>query len=234
MNRKNLLGLSLFLIPLFTHGQSETNGTAQNSVYLNSILGVAAPGLSDLNTQLKQSGFLPLSGVQFSRGAGFFTIFPKVRLATLFTFASYSGTNTESNRSSWVRGSTAGTSLGLVIRNTDRLQLIPNAGVVYSWFGTRVSKLASGSSTVDGYLNGPADQLYIGKEQFLINFGLHIAKPSLGRSGLTRKLLVGLRAGYLTPLNQPKWKTSYSSTLNGGPAANPGGAYAHLIIGTRL
>lgn len=233
MNGKTILGLSLFLIPLLVHGQSTTNRADQKSVYLNSVLGVAAPGLSDLNTQLKQAGFLPLSGVQFSRGAGFYTIFPKARLATMFNFVSYSGTNTESNRSSWVRGSTAGTSLGLVIRNNDRLQLIPNAGVVYSWFGTRVSKLASGSSAVDGYLNGPADQLYIGKEQFLLNFGIHIAKPGLARRGLAQKLLVGVRAGYLTPLTQSKWKTNYS-TLNGGPTTNPGGAYVHLIIGTSL
>ncbi|GAB2523281.1 hypothetical protein [Spirosoma aerophilum] len=234
MNGKTLVGLSLFLLPLLAHGQSPTSETNKKSVYLNSVLGIAAPGLSDLNTQLKQSGFLPLSGLQFSRGAGFYTIFPKARLATLFSFVSYSGTNTEANRSSWVRGSTAGTSLGFVIRNTDRLQLIPNAGVVYSWFGTRVSKQASGSSTVDGYLNGPSDQQYIGKEQFLFNIGLHIAKPGFGQSGLAQKLMVGLRAGYLTPFNQAKWKTSNATTLSGGPSINPGGAYAHLIIGTRL
>lgn len=234
MNGKFLVGLNLFLLPFLVHGQRAANEADQKSVYLHSVLGIAAPGLSDLNAQLKQAGFLPLSGVQFSRGAGFYTIFPKARLATLFTFVSYSGTNTEANRSSWVRGSTAGTSLGFVIRNTDRVQLIPNAGVVYSWFGTRVSKQASGSSAVDGYLNGPADQQYIGKEQFLVNIGFHIAKPGFGQRGLAQKLMIGLRAGYLTPFNQAKWKTSNATPLSGGPDTNPGGAYAHLIIGTRL
>ena len=81
---------------------------------LNSVLGVAAPGLANLNAELKQAGFLPLSGVHFARGAGFYTVFPRARLATIFNFSSYSGTRTESDRSSWVRGSTAGTSLGFV------------------------------------------------------------------------------------------------------------------------
>ncbi len=233
MNVKHTVGLSLLLLPFLTNGQSSADNAPQKRVYLNSVLGVAAPGFGPLNTELKQAGFLPLSGVYFARGAGFYTIFPKVRLASIFNFSSYSGTNTEQNRSSWVRGSTAGTALGLVVRNNDRVQFIPYAGVVYSWFGARVSKLAPGSSTFTGYLAGPANQQHLGIEQFLANFGLHLSKPSLGKGSLTQKLLIGIRAGYLTPLGKPSWKTN-DMPISGGPSVNPGGLYAHLIIGSSI
>lgn len=232
-NLKQTLGLSLLLLPFLANGQLEISSIPQKRVYLNSVLGLAAPGLSSLNSQLKQAGFVPLSGVFVARGAGFYTIFPKARLATLFNFSSYSGTRTEGNSSSWVRGSTAGTSLGLVIRNTDRVQLIPYAGVVYSWFGTRLSKLVPGNTTVSGYLNGPANQQHLALNQFLVNLGLHLVKPSLGRGALAQKLLVGVRAGYLTPLTSPSWTTN-STPLGGGPSANAGGLYAHLIFGSSL
>ena len=230
-NLKQTLGLSLLLPPFLAHGQ--TSSIPQKWVYLNSVLGLAAPGLSNLNTQLRQAGFVPLSGAFLTRGAGFYTIFPKVRLATLFNFSSYSGTRTEGSSSSWVRGSSAGTSLGLVIRNTDRVQLIPYAGLVYSWFGTRLSKLAPSNTAVSGYLDGPANQQHLALNQSLINLGLHLVKPSLGRGALAQKLLIGVRAGYLTPLNRPSWTTN-STPLSGGQLANPGGFYAHLILDSSL
>ncbi len=233
MNLQHALGLGLLVLSFTGNGQSVDSNTPEKKVYLNSVLGIAAPGFASLNTDLKQAGFLPLSSVLFARGAGFYTIFPQARLATIFNFSSYSGTNTEPNLSSWVRGTTAGTSLGFVIRNTDRLQLIPYAGLVYSWFGTRLSRVAPTSTAFNGYLTGPANQHHLALEQFLVNVGLHLVKPSLGRSALAQKLLIGVRAGYLTPLNQPSWKSN-DITLNGGPTVNPGGLYAHLIFGSSL
>lgn len=233
MNAKYTLGLSLLLLPVVAAAQAAGGDTPKKTVYLNTVLGVAAPSLSNLNAELKQAGFLPVSSVYFVRGAGFYTIFPKARLASIFNFTSYSGTNTAQNQSSWVRGTTAGTSLGFVVQNTDRVQFIPYAGVVYSWFGTRVSKVAPGSGTVAGYLAGPANQQHLGTEQFLFNAGLHLSKPGLGRGTLAQKLLLGVRAGYMGPFGRPSWKTNDVS-LDGGPAANSGGLYAHVIIGSSL
>ena len=236
MIKNYTIGLSLLVLSFVApvvHAQSNMSDTPKKTVYLNSVLGVSFPGLSSLNAELKQAGFLPLSGVYFTRGAGFYTIFPRARLATIFNFSSYSGTNTDQNRSTWVRGSTAGTSLGFVLRNTNRVQIIPYAGVVYSWFGTRVSKIAPGSTAFSSYLAGPANQQQLSTEQFMVNLGLHLSKHGLGRGTLAQKLLIGVRAGYLTPLGNTVWKTNNVS-LSGGPSASSGGLYAHLILGGAL
>lgn len=227
--------LSATCLFLSTSGYGQTAGSEAPTkrVYLNSVLGVSFPGAGNLNTELTKSGFLPLSGTYFARGAGFYTLFPKVRLATLFNFSSYSGTSTDNNRSTWVRGTTAGTSLGIIVRNTDHIQVIPYAGLAYSWFGTRLSKVAPGSTAFSGYLSGPANQQHLALEQFLGNVGLHVVKPGLGKSALARQLIIGLRGGYYFPLNTPTWQTN-TVELTGGPKINPGGAYLHLIIGSSL
>lgn len=228
-----LLVSALLLLPMRSHSQSTGDETATKRVYLNSILGLAFPGANNLNDELTKAGFLPLSGTYFARGAGFYTLFPKIRLATLFNFSSYSGTATDNNRSTWVRGTTAGTSLGLIVQNTNHIQIIPYAGLAYSWFGTRLSKAAPGSTAFASYLNGPANQQHLALEQFLGNVGLHVVKPGLGKSALARQLIIGLRGGYYFSLNTPTWQTN-SVDLTGGPKINPGGAYLHLIIGSAL
>ena len=233
MNHITRLSLLISLLAFKSFAQSTPKVPAGKRVFLNSVLGLASPGLSDLNATLSKAGFLPLSGVYFARGAGLFTLFPKVRLATLVNFSSYSGTATDQTRSSWVRGSTAGTSLGYLVRNTDRLQVIPYAGLAYSWFGTRLVKMAPVNTTFDGYISGPSDQQYVGNEQWVGNLGIHLAKPGLGGGALTQKILIGLRAGYLFPLVQPAWKTN-GVALSGGPTANTGGVYLHLILGSAL
>lgn len=214
-------------------GQSTTAEAPRKTVYLHSVLGVAAPGLSSLNSELAGAGYLPLPETYLVRGAGFYTVFPKAHLATLFSFSSYSATKTEGPRSSWVRASTAGTSLGIVLRNRERFQLIPYAGLVFSWFGTRVSEVSPASTTFGGYLNGPTNQQHVARNQFMGNVGLHLARPSLGQSPLTRNLFVGLRAGYFIPLTQPDWETNGVS-LSGGPSPNTQGGYLHLLLGSAL
>lgn len=228
--------LLLLLITILTTNavaQSTTDVPIGKRVFLNSVLGVTAPGFSDLNATLSKAGFLPLSGVYFTRGAGLMTLFPKARLATIVNFSSYTGTATDATRSSWARGTTVGTSLGFLARNTDRVQVIPYAGLAYSWFGTRLAKTAPVSTAFDGYINGPTNQQYVGNEQFMGNVGLHVGKPGIGRGALAQKILVGLRAGYMFPLAQPTWQTN-GVTLSGGPSANTGGAYLHLVIGSSL
>lgn len=229
----SLLAASLLLVATQSYGQSTGAESTTKRVYLNSVLGLSFPGAGNLNTELAKSGFLPLTGTYFARGAGFYTLFPKVRLATLFNFSSYSGTNTDNNRSTWVRGTTAGTSLGIIVRNTSHIQIIPYAGLAYSWFGTRLSKVAPGNTTFSGYVSGPANQQHLALEQFLGNVGLHVVKPGLGKSALAKQLIVGLRGAYYFPLNTPTWKTN-AVNLSGGPSINPGGAYLHLIIGSAL
>ena len=224
---------TLLLLAIEGFGQSTGTESTTKRVYLNSVLGLSFPGADNLSTELTKNGFLPLSGAYFARGAGFYTLFPKVRLATLFNFSSYSGTNTDNNRSTWVRGTTAGTSLGILVRNTDRIQVIPYAGLAYSWFGTRLSKVAPVSTVFSGYLSGPANQQHLALEQFLGNVGLHVVKPGLGKSALAKQLIVGLRGGYHFPLNKPTWQTN-TVDLTVGPKINPGGAYLHLIIGSSL
>ncbi|KAB7732657.1 hypothetical protein F5984_01520 [Rudanella paleaurantiibacter] len=213
--------------------QTSAPEPGQKTVYLHSVLGVSAPGLSALNTELTKAGFLALPEQYLVRGAGFTTLFPRIRLATLFNFSSYSTTRTEQGRSSWTRASTAGTSLGLIVRNREQFQLIPYAGLVFSWFGARLSDVAPASNTFAGYLVGPTNQIHVARNQFMGNLGLHVARPSLGSSPLARKLFVGARVGYFVPLTQPDWQTNGVS-LSGGPRPNTQGAYLHLLLGSAL
>lgn len=111
------------------------------------------------------------------------------------------------DRSSWARGSTAGTSLGFIARNTDRLQVIPYASVVYSWFGTRVLKVAPGSPPVGGYLAGPANQQHRGWNNSWATSAF-TRTNRVWAGALVQKLLIGIRVGYLTPLNRPSWQTN--------------------------
>lgn len=214
-------------------GQVASTGSAEKRVFLTSVLGITVPGLSELTTELNRAGYLSLPSTFLTRGAGLVTTFPKVRLATLVTFTSYSGTTTDLNRSSWARGTQVGTSLGVLLSRSERVQFIPYVGLAYSFFGTRVSETAPASTVFPGYLAGPANQQYVGAEQFIGNVGLHLAKSGLGQGALSQKLILGLRAGYMLPLANPKWQTN-NVPLSDGPDANPGGTYLHVIFGSAL
>lgn len=213
--------------------QSVTPEQASKRVFFHSVLGLTAPGVSNLNGELSKAGFLPLSGTYFTRGAGLYTVFPKVRLATLITFVSYTGTTTDATRTSWARGTNVGSSLGFLARNTDRVHVVPFVGLAYSFFGARVSDVVPGSATFGGYLAGPNNQQYVGTEQWLGNVGLHLAKPGLGQAALLQRLMIGLRAGYMVPLAAPTWQTN-GVRLGGGPSVNSGGTYLYLMIGSAL
>lgn len=217
----------------FSNAQSTESPISQKKVYLNSVLGVTIPGFSSLNAELQKAGYLPLSRGYLTRGAGFYTLFPKLHLASIFNFSTYSAVRSEGSQSNWVRATTAGTSLGIIVRNTDNFQLIPYAGLMYSWLGVRVANSAPASSTFNEYLAGQPNQQHIALNQFMGNVGLHLAKPGLGRSAIARNLLIGLRAGYGFPLGGASWKTN-GVKLSGGPDANGGGTYVNFILGTAL
>lgn len=55
---------------------AQTEPGARRPLYLNTVLGVSAPGFGDLNAELQRAGHLPLAGAYLTRGAGFYTIFP--------------------------------------------------------------------------------------------------------------------------------------------------------------
>lgn len=125
-----------------------------------------------------------------------------------------------------------GTALGVVLANSDWVQVIPYGGLVYSWLGVRVSNTQLARPTFGGYLAGPANQLHVATNGFLGHLGLHLAKPRLGNGALGRKLVLGLRTGYCLPLGKAIWKNN-SVMLTDGPRANAGGVYVNGVLGVR-
>lgn len=209
--------------------QAQSVERDSKKLYLNAAFGIQAPQFDQLNTLLTEQGFLPLDKVYFSRGGGFYTIFPKIPLATLFNLSTYTATNTEGNRSNWVRSTQGGTALGLVVRNSTRFQLIPYGGIVYTWSGVRVSNQEPAEDTFTGYFSGQPNQFHASTNRFMANFGLHIARKSIGKGKIGENLVLGLRAGYFQPLGGAAWKTQ-NRTLSEGPKVNTGGFYTSLII----
>lgn len=231
--RNVLLCLILIAGVHISSAQSTESAIRPKKVYLNSVLGVTIPGFSSLNAELEKAGYLPLSRGYLTRGAGFYTLFPKLRLASIFNFSTYSAVRSKGSQSNWVRATTAGTSLGVIVRNTDNIQLIPYGGLMYSWLGVRLANTAPASPTFGGYLAGQPNQQHMALNQFMGHAGLHLAKPGLGRSAITRNLLIGIRAGYGFPLGGASWKAN-NVKLSGGPNANGGGTYLNFILGTAL
>lgn len=222
--------LGCFLLSLCFFGVQAQSTERDNKVlYLNTVVGVQIPTTYALNKVLSQEGFLPVSNVYFSRGGGFYTIFPKIPIATLFTLSSYTATTSEGERSSWVRATQAGTAIGLTILNNRTFQLIPYGGIVYSWFGVRVAKQEPASTSFNGYFAGQANQLHTSANGFMANAGLQIARKAIGKSKLGENLVLGLRAGYYLPLAAQVWKTQ-KTRLSDGPQVNTGGLYCSLLI----
>ncbi len=222
----------LVLLLLLTVGQLQAQDDwGKKRFYLNTTFGFHAPELSALNTVLEENSYLKFNRLYFSRGAGFYTIFPKLRLASIFSFSTFSGTRQKDNQSNWLRGTSVGTSLGIAVLNNRKLQLIPYGGIVYSWFGLRIARsVPAGNTPFAGYLAGPSNQHHVAANQFMANFGLHLAKTQLGNSAVGQKILLGLRAGYYLPLGATTWKTS-NVTLPEGPDSNGGGIYLQLVLG---
>ncbi len=210
--------------------QTPVTDKPKKSFYLNAVTGIAAPDFANVNTELQKAGYLPLNKLYLVRGAGFYTIFPKIRLATIFNFSTFTAQNTEQSKGNWVRATTYGTSLGFVIRNDTKIQLIPYAGLSYCLFGVRVSNVSPTSNTFSGYVTSPANQHQLSLNQLMAGLGIHVAKSQLSSGKLGQKIAVGVRTGYSVPLGNAKWKTD-NVTLSESPTANPGGFYANLTIG---
>ena len=203
-------------------------------VFIHSMLGVQIPDFAALNTELESNGFMKLDNLYFSRGGGFYTIFPKVHLSTLFNYTTYSADKTEGINTNSVRGTTVGTSLGIVLVNTPKFQLIPFAGVVYSWFGVRLSKNNKANQTFTNYLGSGQNQQHIATEGFTGNVGLHLATTPFADKRIGKNLNFGLRSGYHIPVNKTtKWTTN-SIDLQGGPSINSQGFYCNFVFGIAL
>ncbi|WP_266363655.1 hypothetical protein [Tellurirhabdus rosea] len=209
--------------------QTEPIGRRKN-FYLHSALNLHITDVNELNAELVRAGHLPFDGIQVGRGGGFYTLFPKVRLASLFNFSTYSKIKSGQNRTNWIRATQAGTSLGLLVRNSEHLQLIPYAGVLYSWLGVRVASAQPVPGSTAGYLSGPSNQHHMRSNQFMGNLGIHLARTGFGRTALGQRLMAGVRVGYFVPIGANQWKTGLT-TLSDGPDTNAGGFYTSLVVG---
>ena len=203
-------------------------------VFIHTMLGVQVPDFSALNTELGNNGFMKFNDIYFSRGGGFYTIFPKVHLATLFNYTTFSANKTVGSSTNAIRGTTVGTSLGVVLWNSPKFQFIPFGGIVYSWFGARLSKKNNLNQSFNSYLKSTADQQHIATQGFTGNVGFHLASTPFINKKMGKNLNFGLRAGYYIPINKTtKWTTNNVS-LQGGPSINSQGLYANFIFGIAL
>jgi hypothetical protein len=203
-------------------------------VFVHSMLGIQVPEFSALNTELGNNGFMKLDNVYFSRGGGFYTIFPKAHIATLFNYTTYSANKTEGNNTNSLRGTTVGTSLGIVLVNKPKYQLIPFGGIIYSWFGVRLSKNNNTNQTFNSYLGSGLNQQHIATEGFIGNVGLHFATTPFINKKFGKNLNFGLRSGYYIPVDKAtKWTTN-GINLQGGPTVNSQGFYCNFIFGFAL
>lgn len=226
---KKILTFSILLCVWATSVRAQSDHMDKKTLFLNAAFGVQVPDFNALNAVLSKEGYLPLNKIYFSRGGGFYTIFPKLPIASMFNLSTYTASNTKGNKSNWVRATQAGTSLGLVIKNSGKLQLIPYGGIIYSWLGVRLSNNAPVGTTFTDYLSTPANGHHMSSNGFMVNFGLHIARTQLGKGKLGRNTVIGLRTGYYLSLGNQSWKTS-TFTLADGPDVNPGSFYNSLII----
>jgi len=226
---------------IYTPSAEEINKAKENikvitpkKVFIHSMLGVQAPEFSALNTDLANNGFMKLDNMYFSRGGGFYTIFPKAHIATLFNYTTFSANKTEGSNTNSLRGTTVGTSIGIVILNKPKFQLIPFGGMVYSWFGVRLSKNNITNQTFNSYLGSGLNQQHIATEGFFGNVGLHFATTPFVNKRFGKNLNLGLRSGYYIPIDKStKWRTN-GINLQGGPIVNSQGLYCNFILGLAL
>lgn len=123
----------------------------QKKVFIHNQFSIQIPDFSNLNTELSSSGFMNLNKIYFSRGGGFYTIFPNARLVTLFNYSTYSANMNTGNFTNSIRGTAVGTSLGISIFKKTNIQLIPFGGIIYSWFGARLSNNNTPNQTFSSY-----------------------------------------------------------------------------------
>lgn len=201
-------------------------------VTIHTQFGLQIPDFSNLNPVLISNGFTKLNNVYFSRGGGFFTLFTKTRIVSLFNYATYSSTNVDGNLSYSIRGTTVGTSIGYNISKKPALQITPYLGIVYSWFGVNLSNGLLSSQQFNPFLGGSPNQLHISTNGFTGNFGVQVSTTPFKKERF-KDLTLGMRSGYNIPLENIKWESN-GSRLGDGPNINPQGYYAHFMIGFRL
>ncbi len=222
--KKILLAGALLLAAL--HGFSQSK-----KLVIHSLTGFSFPGAGDLNDELRNADLLEVGSVYFSRGAGFYTVFPKLRLVSLTSFQSYSGTKEKEGKSSSVRGTQIGSSLGLQLTRREGVELVPFAGLAYSFFGVRsASTSPAGGTGFSNYLVAGSNQNHISTNQWLAQVGVQLVKEGIGQSRLAQRIAIGARTGIFLPLGDPKWKTN-DTQLSGGPGVNSGGYYLSLLFG---
>ncbi len=220
--------------PLIAHSKQNLKTTSTKRAFVHSLLGIEWAQTTSLNQMLETNGFLPSENTVFTRGAGFYTLFPKIHLATLFQFSTFSTNQVSGNQSNALRGTTAGTSLGVPIIQSDRWQCVPYIGAVYSWFGVRVSNNQTTATSFNQYLTSNANQHHIATEGFIGNAGVHGSWAPFSGSNFWKSWNFGLRAGYYFPFTRSmKWNTN-GYTLPDGPSGNPHGPYACFIIGISI
>jgi hypothetical protein len=203
-------------------------------VFIFSMIGFQTPDFTALNTELQSNGFMKLDNLYFSTGGGFYTIFPKLRIATLVNFSTYSASKTENNNYNFLRGTTFGTSLGYILLNNSKFQLIPFGGIVYSWFGASLSKNNNTNQTFNSNLLGGLNQQNIASEGFTGNLGLHFSTTPFVNMNFGKNVNLGLRVGYYIPIDKKTKWTSNGINLQDGPTINSQGLYCNFILGFAL
>ena len=123
-------------------------------IFAHTLIGGQLPDFTLLNQNLRQAGFMKLVSVFLSRGGGLYTIFQQIKLATLFNYKTYTSTKTKSNQENALRGTSIGTTLGVSLLNKGNTHIIPYGGIVYSWWGARISQDTANTQTYDKYLSG--------------------------------------------------------------------------------
>ena len=210
-----------------------TKPIKNKKVVIHSLLGIQVPSFTLLNAELEKNNFMTLGSLYFSRGGGFYTVFPKSRFATLFNYTTYSANKTEGQNTNSLRGTTAGTSLGFAILDGNKHQLIPFVGAVYSWFGVRISKNNIGGQSFGNYLSNGLNQQHISSNGFTANVGIHYSMKPFVDGFLGGDFVLGLRSGYYIPLNKSKWTTN-NIPLNDGPKISSQGFYINILFGTGI
>lgn len=213
--------------------KARTKPLVAKRMFLHAAFGFQFPNFDNLNQQLASAGFMKFNKTYFSRGAGLFTVFPQIRLATLLNYQTYTATKNEGNAENSLRGTTVGTSLGYSLLRSSTTFIIPFASISYSWFGATISKSTVGTENFDSYLNSTANQQHINYNSFASNIGLHVSFMPFLNSKIGKNTVMGFKAGYISPIGNTTWKTN-NAKLDNGPKTNTQGLYANFIIGTAL
>ncbi len=201
-------------------------------VTIHSQIGIQVPSFKELNTILTQNGHLKLEDVYFSRGGGFYTLFTKTNLVSIFNYSTYASTQTNGSISNSLRGTTVGTSLGYNFSKKSTLQIVPYAGIIYSWFGLNTNNNVVNSQSFNTLLSSYGNQTYVRTKGFTGNIGMQISTTPFKKNRV-KDLTLGIRTGYYIPFGSTKWDSN-NKVINDGPNINSQGYYANFIVGFRL